>query len=48
MTTAYENAYIDKTAQIGKNVTIEPFAYIGKDAIIEDNVVNKLLDQLQY
>lgn len=41
MSTAYENAYIDKTAQIGKNVIIEPFAYIGKDAILEDNVVVK-------
>ena len=41
MSTAYENVYIDKTAQIGKNVIIEPFAYIGKNAILEDNVVVK-------
>jgi len=48
MTTAYENAYIDKSAQIGKNVIIEPFAYVGKNAILQDNVVVKSGARVEY
>ena len=48
MTTAFENVYIDKDAQIGKNVTIEPFAYIGKDVILEDNVTVKSGARVEY
>ncbi len=29
-------AYVDSAAQVGKDVTIEPFAYIGADTIIGD------------
>ncbi len=32
-----EQAFIDPTAKIGKNVTIGPFCYIGKDVVIGDN-----------
>lgn len=34
-------AYIEEGAQIGKNVTVEPFAVIKKNVIIEDNVIVK-------
>ena len=30
-------AYVDPEAKIGKNVTIEPFAYIEKDVEIGDD-----------
>jgi UDP-3-O-[3-hydroxymyristoyl] glucosamine N-acyltransferase len=33
-----EQAFVAKTARLGKNVTIYPFAYIGSDAVIGDNV----------
>jgi len=48
MTMTLENVFIDKSAQIGANVTIEPFAYIGKDAVIEDNVVIKSGARVEY
>ena len=32
-----QQAYISSKAQIGQNVTIEPFSYIGDDVIIGDN-----------
>jgi len=37
----YSQAYIEKGAKIGKNVTIEPFAIVKKNVIIEDNVIIK-------
>ena len=33
-----EKAYIDESAEIGENVTIYPFVFVGKGCIIEDNV----------
>ena len=32
-------AYVHPDAKIGKNVTIEPFAYIEGDVVIGDNVI---------
>lgn len=36
-----EFAFVDKGATIGKNVTIEPFAYIASDVVIGDDCVIK-------
>lgn len=36
-----DQAYIDSTATLGKNVTIYPFVYIGPKCVIEDNVIIK-------
>lgn len=38
MLTISQSTYIDETAQIGENVEIQPFAYIGKNVVIGDNV----------
>lgn len=48
MTIASTTAHIDKSAQIGKNVTIEPYAYIGKDVILEDNVTIRTGARVEY
>lgn len=48
MTIASNTAYIDKTAQIGENVTIEPYAFIGKDVILEDNVTVRTGARVEY
>ncbi|HTL46899.1 MAG TPA: UDP-3-O-(3-hydroxymyristoyl)glucosamine N-acyltransferase [Verrucomicrobiae bacterium] len=37
--TVSEQAFVSPSAQIGKGVTVEPFAYIGDHAVIGDNVV---------
>lgn len=41
MSDIHPQAYIEKGAKIGKNVTIEPFATVKKNVTIEDNVVIK-------
>lgn len=34
-----ESAHIAKTAKLGKNITVEPFAYIGGNALIGDGTI---------
>ena len=48
MTIASNTAYIDKTAQIGKNVTVEPYTFIGKNVILEDNVTIRTGARVEY
>ena len=48
MTIASNTAHIDKTAQIGKNVTIEPYSFIGKNVILEDNVTIRTGARVEY